>query len=257
MFGVVPKPIWEKHFAADELNRIHFGLNSILIETPAYRILVETGIGTMIPEKFLKFYAVDRKQGLVQSLKDLGIKPDDIHYVINTHLHFDHCGGNTLRKAAGEIAPAFPMARYVIQKEEWRYGLEPKYRDRVSYFQDTFAPLSDHDRLQLAEGDEEVVPGVSVTRTPGHTAHHQGVKVQSGGQTLFFFGDAVPTSAHVGLSYIASYDLYPVRTLETKKRILNQAEEEDWICAFVHDPKHFFGKVAKDKNKFVFLPVSS
>jgi len=257
MFGVVPKPIWEKIFPADEWNRVRFGLNSILVETPSVNILVDTGIGTLIPEKFLRYYGVDQKHGLVQSLKDLGVAPEEIHYVINTHLHFDHCGWNTRESEKGKIVPTFPKAKYIIQKGEWEYACNPGHRDNVSYFGQTYIPLSDYGLLELVEGETTVTEGVSVIPTPGHTAHHQGVKFVSEGQTLFFYGDAVPTSGHVGLSYIASYDLYPVTTLETKKAILEQAVQEDWIGGFVHDPHHFFGKVKTVKDKFIFESLSA
>jgi glyoxylase-like metal-dependent hydrolase (beta-lactamase superfamily II) len=255
MFGVVPKPIWEKIFPSDDLNRIHFGLNSLLIKTESARILVDTGIGTIIPEKFLQYYGVDQDPGLVQSLMNLGVNPGEIDFVINTHLHFDHCGGNTRQEGENQILPVFPRAKYIIQKGEWEYGLNPTYRDRVSYFRKTYVPLQDHGQLHLAEGEERVTPGVSVLLTPGHTSHHQSVLVESEGQKLAFLGDAVPTAAHVGLAYIASYDLFPMTTLETKTRVLDRAVEEDWIIAFVHDPQHYFGKVQKSKDKFIFVSL--
>jgi glyoxylase-like metal-dependent hydrolase (beta-lactamase superfamily II) len=257
MFGVVPKPIWEKVFPADELNRIHFGLNSLLIQTESQKILVDTGIGTVIPEKFLQHYAVKQNPGLVKSLKNLGVEPEEIDFVINTHLHFDHCGGNTRKDDKDRLVPVFPQANYVIQKGEWEYGLNPMYRDKVSYFSQTFAPLQDSGCLQLVDGDGSVTEGISVILTPGHTTHHQSVVVESNGKKLAFLGDAVPTSAHVGLAYIASYDLFPMTTLETKTKLLDRAVEEDWIVAFVHDPQHFFGKVQKSKDKFVFEPLNS
>jgi len=255
MFGVVPKPIWEKTFAADEQNRIHFGLNSLLIETESAKVLVDTGIGSLIPDKFLQYYEVEQDPGLVQTLRNLGTEPGAIDFVINTHLHFDHCGGNTRKDEKDQIVPVFPKAKYVIQKGEWEYGLNPVYRDKVSYFSQTYAPLRDGGLLQLIDGDGPVTEGVSVILTPGHTSHHQSVLVESGGKKLAFLGDAVPTSAHVGLAYIASYDIFPMTTLETKTKILDKAAEEDWIIAFVHDPQHFFGKIRKSKDKFIFEPL--
>jgi len=254
MFGVVPKPIWEKTFPADKQNRIHFGLNSLLIETESAKVLVDTGIGSLIPDKFLQYYEVEQDPGLVQTLRNLGTEPGAIDFVINTHLHFDHCGGNTRKDEKDQIVPVFPKAKYVIQKGEWEYGLNPVYRDKVSYFSQTYVPLRDGGFLQLIDGDGPVTEGVSVILTPGHTSHHQSVLVESGGKKLAFLGDAVPTSAHIGLAYIASYDLFPMTTLETKTKILDQAAEEDWLIAFVHDPQHFFGKIRKSKDKFIFEP---
>lgn len=256
MFGIVPKTIWEKTFPADEFNRIHFGLNSILIKTPSVQILVDTGIGTIIPEKFLQYLSVDQDPGLIQSLKNLGSDPEDIDFVINTHLHFDHCGGNMKKDEAERILPVFPKARYIIQKGEWDYGLNPIYRDTVSYFNQNYAPLQDLGILQLVDGEESVIEGVSVFLTPGHTSHHQSVIVESAGKKLAFLGDVIPTSVHVGLSYIASLDLFPMTTFEVKTKILHQAVEEDWIIALAHEPGHYFGKVRKSKNKFIFEPLT-
>jgi glyoxylase-like metal-dependent hydrolase (beta-lactamase superfamily II) len=189
-------------------------------------------------------------------LKNLGVNPEEIDFVINTHLHFDHCGGNTRKNEKDQVLPVFPKAEYIIQKGEWEYGLNPVYRDKVSYFSQTYTPLKDCGLLHLVEGEESVTEGISVILTPGHTTHHQSVIVESAGKKLAFLGDAVPTSAHIGLAYIASYDLFPMTTLENKTRIFEQAAEEDWIISFVHDPQYFFGKVQKHQDKFKFVPLA-
>ncbi|NIM57673.1 MAG: MBL fold metallo-hydrolase [Candidatus Aminicenantes bacterium] len=256
MFGVVPKMLWEKKLPADEKNRIKLGLNSVLIKTEKDLILVETGIGGDLNPKFYDYYSVERKPGLVLSLEKLGYKAEDINFVINTHLHFDHCGGNTYKGEKGEDVPTFPKARYIIQKGEWEYALNPSERDKPSYLEQNFLPLERHGLLQLEDGDKEISEGVEVIVVPGHTSRHQCVKVSSGEKVLFFLGDLVPTSAHVGLSYIMSYDLSPQETLESKKRYFEQAIEEDWILAFNHDPDHFFGKVRKVNDKYTFEPLS-
>ena len=257
MFGVVPKPLWAKLFPADESNRIQMGLNSVLIRRDKELILVDTGIGSLIPPKFLEHYAIERTPDLLESLKDLGFSPEEITTVINTHLHFDHCGGNTYRDAEGNIVPTFSNAVYVIQKGEWKYAHNPHFRDRVSYFKDTFVPLKEHGQLRLVDGDTKITRGVFVDLMPGHTSFHQGVRVRSGEETLVFFGDMVPTSAHLGLGYIASYDLFPVTTLETKVTFFKKAVKENWIIAFDHDPMHYFGRVKKVKEKYIFEPLQS
>lgn len=257
MFGVVPKPLWEKSFPADESNRIRMGLNSILIQTDKELILVDTGVGSVTPPKFYEYYAIDRKPDLLESLKNLGFAPEEITFVINTHLHFDHCGGNTYENPQGDIVPTFPNAVYVIQKGEWEYALNPHYRDGVSYFKDNFLPLREHGQLRLVDGNAEVTQGVYVELMPGHTSFHQGVKVRSGAETLVFFGDMVPTSAHIGLGYIASYDLFPVTTLETKLVFFDKAVKEKWIIAFDHDPVHYFGRIKKAKDKYTFEPLKA
>ena len=252
MFGVVPKTLWEKKCPADPQNRIRMGLNSILVKTSQALVLVETGIGPKLDRRLSNIYCVERDRGLLGALADLGFKPEDIDFVVNTHLHFDHCGGNTLLDEEGQAIPAFPRARYIIQKGEWEWASNPHEREKGSYQADNFRPLADHGLLRLVDGDAPVTAGVEVMLAPGHTARHQSVKVRSGGRTLVYLGDLVPTSAHVGLAYGMSYDLHPLENLETKRRLYERAIAEDWILAFVHDPEHYFGKVKKSGSKYVF-----
>jgi glyoxylase-like metal-dependent hydrolase (beta-lactamase superfamily II) len=252
MFGVVPKPLWEKKCPADSQNRIKLALNSILVRTPAALVLVETGIGPKLDKKLRRIYCVEQEAGLVGSLVRLGFAPEAVDFVINTHLHFDHCGGNTLRNEKGEVVPAFPRARYIIQKGEWEWAVNPHEREKGSYLAENFEPLAEAGLLQLVDGDTRVTEGVEVILAPGHTARHQCVKVTSGGKTLVYLGDLAPTSAHIGLAYGMSYDLQPLENLESKKRLYEQAVVEDWILAFVHDPVHYFGKVKKVNQKYEF-----
>lgn len=256
MFGVVPKVLWEKIYKPDERNRIKMGLNSILIQSEQALVLVETGIGTGLDQKFLRFYSVEREPGLIEEIKNLGFEPGDIDYVINTHLHFDHCGGNTYQNEKGQWIPAFPKARYIIQKGEWEYAWDPCSRDKQSYMHHNFLPLETHGCLQLVEGNTPITQGVEVMMAPGHTAYHQCVKISSGDQVLFFLGDMVPMSAHTGLSYIMSYDLYPLETLENKKKYFEYAVTGDWTVAFVHDAQYFFGKIEKKEKKYAFVPLA-
>lgn len=257
MFGIVPKVLWEKKCPADAKNRIKLALNSLLVRTPEAVILVETGIGSKFGQKFQDIYGVERKAGLLTALSRLGLRPDDVDVVINTHLHFDHCGGNTSHDKEGRIVPAFPRARHIIQEGEWESALHPNEREKSSYLAENFLPLEKHGLLELVKGDQLVVRGVEVVLTPGHTSNHQGVKVRSRDQTLFCLGDLVPTSAHVGLPYIMSYDLYPLVTIETRKRYYEQALAENWILAFVHDPVHYFGRIRKAKGKHEFVQVGT
>ncbi|MGB8953639.1 MAG: MBL fold metallo-hydrolase [Candidatus Aminicenantales bacterium] len=256
MFGVVPKILWEKKYPSDSANRIRLALNSLLIRTPKDLILIETGIGSKFGQKFSGLYSVEQEPGLVPSLRELGVRPEDIDLVVNTHLHFDHSGGNTMKGEDGIIVPTFPQARYVIQKGEWEDALNPNERDKASYIRENFLPLEKAGQLLLVDGDTEIADGVEVVLSPGHTAHHQCVKIKSMGRVLFYLGDLVPTSAHVRLAYVMSYDLYPLETLKTKKRFYDQAIEEDWVMAFVHDSAHYFGRVRKAANKYEFQPLS-
>ncbi len=211
-------------------------------------------MGEEIDPKFHDFYSVERKLGLISSLRERGYQPVDIDYVINTHLHFDHCGGNTFRNEKGEFVPSFPRAKYIIQKGEWEYALQPSERDKESYLSQNFLPIEKQGQLQLVDGDTKITNGVEVLLVEGHTSRHQCVKVHSEGKVLFYLGDLVPTSAHIGLSYVMSYDLFPLETIENKKKIFEQSIEEDWIFFFTHDPHYFFGKVKKEKNKYRFQP---
>jgi len=256
MFGTVPKVLWEKNCPADNKNRIKVGLNSILIDNKKDLILVDTGIGSSLDQKFYEYYSIQREPDLIASLQKLGIEPEDIDIVINTHLHFDHCGGNTYCRKKGEFEPTFPRARYIIQKGEWKTALHPNARDKASYLKQFFLPLKDYRLLELVEGNTSISEGVEVVLTPGHTAFHQCVKVRSGEETLFFLGDMVPTSAHLGLPYIMSYDLFPLDTLKNKEKTLEQAVRENWILAFNHDPQYYFGRVKKEKGKYFFHPLA-
>lgn len=255
MFGVVPKVLWEKIYTPDEQNRIKMGLNSILVQSEHHLVLVETGIGPGLDEKLSRFYSVEREPGLMGEIKNLGFAPDDVDYVINTHLHFDHCGGNTHRDERGEWVPAFPNARYIVQKGEWDYAMNPCGRDKPSYMRHHFVPLEAQGCLQLVEGDTRITPVVEVLMASGHTSHHQCVKISSGSEVLCFLGDMVPMSAHTGLSYIMSYDLYPLETLANKKKYFDLATAGDWIVALVHDARFYFGKIIIRDHKYVFVPL--
>lgn len=256
MFGVVPKTLWSKKFPADLKNRIKLGLNSLLVKTHEEMILVETGPGVNLNSKFYEYYGIESKPELMASLERLGYEPEDISIVINTHLHFDHCGGNTHKDEAGNFVPTFPKARYIIQQGEWEYAHQPSERDKDSYLPEYFLPLEQFGLLELIDGDAELSEGVEVFLSPGHTSHHQCVKIYSGENVLFFLGDLVPTSAHIGIPYVMSYDLFPMETMASKKKFLEQATEEEWILAFVHDPHHFFGRVIKKDDKFRFQAIS-
>jgi len=255
MFGVVPKTLWEKKCPADAQNRIRLALNSILIKTSVAIVLVETGIGTKVDQKLRHIYCVEQDAGLVGSLTGLGFAPEEVDFVINTHLHFDHCGGNTFRNEKGEVVPTFPRARYIIQKGEWDWANNPHEREKGSYLAENFRPLADFGLLDLVDGDSPVTEGVEVMLAPGHTARHQCVKVTSGGRTLVYLGDLVPTSAHIALAYGMSYDLQPLENLENKRKLYERAVAEDWILSFVHDPVHYFGRVKKTDQKYEFLPL--
>ncbi len=245
MFGVVPRTLWASKAAPDGENRITLALNCYLVRTPEATVLLDTGVGPDMGRRHADFYSFDRRPGLFESLAALGLTPEAVDIVVNSHLHFDHCGGNTRKRPDGTWAPAFPKARYVVQKGEWEQALAPVGRDRPSYMPARLKALAEADRLALLDGDGPVAPGLEAVRVPGHTAFHQGVRVSSAGRTFFFAADAVPTAAHIGLDYIMSYDLYPVETFESKKALLERAEAGDWVLGFSHDLAIPFGRLRR------------
>lgn len=243
MFGVVPRAIWEKTNAPDEKNRVTLGLNPLLVQSEGRNILIDTGIGDKGGEKFNSLYAVDKKRTLTGSLAGVGLKPGDIDIVICTHLHFDHAGGNTTLEN-GTLMPAFPNARYIVQRGEWEAATSPNERTRASYRPEDFQPLMDAGVLELIEGDGEIVKGISVFRTSGHNRDIQLVAIRSEGRTAVFLGDIIPTTTHLKLPFIMGYDLFPLDTLKAKKEILTQAAEDRWLLVFEHDPSATMGYVS-------------
>ncbi|MEW6457385.1 MAG: MBL fold metallo-hydrolase [Acidobacteriota bacterium] len=254
MFGVVPKVLWEKKNKADEFNRIQLSMNSMAVSKKDILILIETGIGEKYDSKFEEIYGLNPQINLIKSLKVIDIEPEDINFVINTHLHFDHCGGNT-KKFNNKIVPTFRNAKYLIQKAEWENALNPDDRSKASYLNENILPLEEHKNLELVDGDVEIVEGVYLKAIPGHTRGHQCVLIDTGSERIFFTGDLIPTSSHVPISYVMAYDLFPLETINNKKIILQQAYEENWILAFYHDPEYSMVRVVKDaKEKWSFEP---
>ncbi|HEY0153010.1 MAG TPA: MBL fold metallo-hydrolase [Longimicrobium sp.] len=255
MFGVVPKPLWERRIAADERNRIPLGMRCLLVETPDELVLIETGLGNKEDEKFRGIYGVDNASGagrpdrVHDSLAAAGFRAEDVGIVVNTHLHFDHAGGNTYRDEAGEVRLSFPNARYFVQRGEWDWAHLKNERTQASYLPDNFEPVMAAGRLELVEGDVEIVPGISVYRTPGHCPHHQSVLVSSGGETACFLADVLPTFAHLPLPWIMGYDVEPLVTLESKRALLARATAERWLLVSNHDPVTAWGyAVAEGKG---------
>ena len=235
MFGVVPKVLWEKKSPPDERNRIRMRANSLLVRAHNKTILIETGNGTKWDAKQRAIYNVQDGDPLIDSLHRAGVEPDDVDIVFNTHLHFDHAGGNT-RIVGDRAVPTFRNARYVVQKSELEHALAPTERDRASYFPDNYQPITDAGQWNLVDGDVEILPGISVARIPGHNASIQAILLNGGGKSLAFVADLLPTRHHIPLPWIMAYDLYPMQTLETKRKWLPRFVSEGWIVVFAHDP---------------------
>ena len=257
MFGVVPKALWQQCCPADELNRIPLSLTCLLIRAHGKNVLVDTGLGDKEDTKFQSMFAVERMPTLQESLRQHGLSRDDIHMVINTHLHFDHAGGNTVTNGSRELLPAFPKATYYVQRGEYEDAMQANERTRASYRRDNFTPLAQVNQWAFLDGDRELMPGVTAIVTSGHTRCHQSVKIESEGRVAFFLGDLIPTVAHLPLPYIMGYDLDPVQTLDSKRWVLDRAFEEQWLLVFEHDPLVQAGHVSRNADgKYVFREVN-
>ncbi len=255
MFGVVPKPLWERRIPADERNRIPLGMRCLLIEHPAGLVLIDTGAGNKENAKFIDIYGIENagangRTALEDGLAQIGVRPEDIDILINTHLHFDHAGGNTFVDGRGVIAPTFPRARYFVQRGEYEYATHPNERTGASYFDRNYGPTLESGQLELIDGNREIVSGISSLVTPGHTPFHQSITIDSAGARAVYLGDVVPTSAHLPLPWIMGYDVEPLRTLESKRGLLHDAEQGDWTVIFEHDPAVAWGKVANDGKAY-------
>jgi glyoxylase-like metal-dependent hydrolase (beta-lactamase superfamily II) len=231
-FGVVPKVLWEKKVKVDEKNRVLTGLNSVVVRAEGLTVLIETGVGNKLPEKMAKIHGMPAK--LLNNLKVAGVSPEDVDIVINSHLHFDHCGWNTVIKD-GKPVPTFPRATYYAQHGEWEHAHQNQ-RDGVSYFTENYDPLVESGQMKLLRGDAQIVPGISVRVYPGHTRDMQAILVQSGEQTACYISDLIPTSAHLDLNWVMGFDLYPIETIESRKKYYAEAVPGGWLTMFTHDP---------------------
>lgn len=256
MFGVVPKPLWERRIPADERNRIGLGMRCLLVEHEDGLVLIDTGVGNKENEKFRDIYGIDNwgkggRTWLEDGLTSLGFALGDIRLVVNTHLHFDHAGGNTWRNEGGEVLPSFPNARYVVQRGEHHWATHTNERTGASYFGPNWDPLIAAGRLDFVEGEREVVPGIRTVPSPGHVPYHQSVLIDGGdGAVAFFLGDVCPTSAHLPLPWIMGYDVEPLVTLESKRRLLTQAVDEGWLLVFEHDASVTWARIRHDGRAF-------
>lgn len=232
MFGVVPKVLWEKQAPADARNRICLGLNCVLVRTGRQTIVIETGIGDKYDSKFANIYDIRRTQTLPEALRARGVALEDVDIVINSHLHFDHCGWNT-RRDAGNVVPTFPRAKYFVQRGEWEHAMRPSERDRASYIREYFEACEK--RTEFVSGEAEIIPGFRVEVMSGHNRDLQCIHVESEGARACFISDLVPTRAHLPYPWIMSFDLYPLETLANRRRLLPQLAEQKALVIFPHD----------------------
>ena len=244
MFGTIPKVLWEKKATADGANRILLNVNSLLVETGGQIILVEAGMGSKFSGRQKEIYALSERDAAVD-LREMGISPEDVDIVILTHLHFDHAGGSTSLNESGDPVPSFPRARFIVQGEELSAARKPHPLAAGSYDPRDFEPLVGGGLVDTVEGRKEVAEGVFVERTGGHTPGHQVVWFESGGEDALYLGDLVPTTAHLRLSWLMSWDLEPEVVYEERKRILADAERRKITVCFSHDPEVAASRIEK------------
>jgi glyoxylase-like metal-dependent hydrolase (beta-lactamase superfamily II) len=248
MHGVVPKTLWSRLTSCDEHNRCTYATNCLLVDIGGKRVLVETGNGDKFPARDKEVYGIDHDRSIVDALRELGVEPASIDVVVMTHLHFDHSGGAT-RRDGDAVVPVFPRARHVVQARELDAALHPHERNRASYLAENIEPLRAAGLLETVDGEVELVPGVRVMPTPGHTPGHQSVLIDGGGDKALFLGDVVPTSVHIPLPWVMGYDLDVEATLASKRRIYERAQAERWLLLFGHDRHHATYLTVDDRGR--------
>jgi len=250
MFGVVPKPLWEKHHPADDRNRVTLAARALLLRGAGRTILVDTGNGESRDPKRTEIFKLDHtRSDLLSSLAREGVTPEQVTDVILTHLHFDHAGGAT-RETDGVLHPTFPNARYYVQSVHWNAATRATERDRASFLSEQYNPLMEEQRLELLDGEGEILPGIRLLTMYGHTTAMQCPLISDGRTTLLYCADVVPFRTHVQLPWIMGYDLRPLVTLEEKRRILKRAVEENWVLFFEHDPEVVAAHVTHEQKGY-------
>ena len=251
MFGVVPRPLWEKKAPPDDRNRIQLAMRPLLIEASWGRLLVDCGVGEKMSAKDRDIYALDRSRTLEDALASVKQSSESIEIALASHLHWDHFGGATAR-VHGALKPRFPKAEYVIRAAEWEDATHPHERNRGSYLQDDFVPLKEAGVVTFFDRDQVIRPGVRVVRTGGHTGQHQVIFIESGGRTAVFVADLIPTAAHLENAWVMSYDLFPMDTLAFKRQFIREAIDREYLIFFEHDPLIAAGYIReKDGRRYV------
>lgn len=256
MFGVVPRPLWERTNPPDDRNRIRLALRPLLVVAGDNRVLIDTGIGDKWDAKNTDTYRIDHTDTVESSLARAGFKPEDITKVVLTHLHFDHAGAATRPDSTGKPVPRFPNARYYVQQKEWNLALNPNRRSRAAYLPENFLPLQEAGQLEIIAGNSELVLGLELVLTSGHTPGHQIVLLHSGGRTAVYWGDLIPTRSHIATPYIMGYDLLPLETMEQKEKLVQQAIAGKWLSFLEHDPDFASGIIEEENGKPFFRPFA-
>lgn len=236
MFGIIPKPLWEKTNPADELNRVALSTRNLLLVSDDKKILIDTGMGNKWEEKSKNIYKIDSKRNLELTLEQNDIKPEDITDVLLTHLHFDHAGGST-KIENGNLIPSFPNAKYFVQKKNFEWAMNPSDRDKGSYIKDNFEPLVKEGVLNLIDGEINFDENISFRIINGHTFGQQMIKISDSSNTILYCADLMPFVSQIRIPYVMGYDLQPMITVQEKKKYLQRAADENWYLYFGHDPQ--------------------
>lgn len=257
MFGVVPRVLWEKRMPPDEANRVELELNCLLVRGPGFVAIVDTGLGTNLGEKEReRIWGLQPGPRLLENLASVGVRPEDVNLVINTHLHIDHCGGNTVVRD-GRLVPTFPRARYLVQRREWEDAIQPNERTRTSYLPELLRPVAEAGQLQLLDGESQVNPLLRCLPTPGHTVGHQSVLLGRGTEKALFLGDVAPFAVHCErLAWVPAIDVLPLVTMESKRALLPRAADESYLLIFYHERTLNGARLARDGDEYRLVPVS-
>jgi glyoxylase-like metal-dependent hydrolase (beta-lactamase superfamily II) len=254
MYGVIPKPLWEKVTPPDARNRIRLSMNCLVVRTGGECMLIEAGAGNKLDAKRNDIFGLGGPPRLLDHMAAIGVKPEDVSLVLNTHLHFDHCGWNTIL-VDGRLVPTFANARYAVQRGELEWSGHPTDRDRGSYMAENIQPITGAGKWWLLEGDGEVAPGIRVMRVPGHNRDMQCVLLEGGGRTLFLPVDLCPTRQHLATHWVMSYDLYPVQTMENKRKWLGEAARNNWHILLCHEAGAPTGFIREQDGRLNFEPA--
>ena len=246
LFGVVPKALWQRKKPADENNLIRAGCVAMVVKHGGKVIVCETGIGTKLSERRARQMGQWEPDGLLQGLQQIGVRPDEVDVVLSTHLHWDHSGGFTTRDAGGSYAITFPRAKHFVQKPEWDFALDPDPRSRAGYYAEDFEPVEAAGLIELVDGEAEILPGVILRPTGGHTPGHQFLVFRKGEVSCVLTGDLVSTRAHLSLPWTSPADLDSLRTLKEKGRLLEEAADHRWLLVLSHEPDQPAGYVNED-----------